>query len=160
MSGNVQQSGNVTPGHLVKFITSGVVGDAGPLGASQRVLAFLSGADFNSVQDQPLIVPNTITAFQLTGLLITNATQSISVATGGFYTGASKGGSVIVSSAQVYSTLTGANLLLNATLTAFANTARFSGSNLTSGQIFFSLTTPQGFACFADIYALGIDLTI
>jgi hypothetical protein len=160
MGGYVQQSGNATPGHLAKWITSGVIADAGPQIASQRVLAVLQGADFNSVQDQPLNIPNTITAFQLTGIIITNASISLTTAAGGFYPQFSKAGSAIVAAGQVYSSLTTANLLLNATLTAFALSARFSTALLPTSQIIFSLTTPQGAAATADIYAVGIDLSI
>lgn len=161
MGGYIQQSGNVTPGHLAKWLTSGVLDDAGPQIVGQRVLAILQGADFNVTTDQPLIIPNTITAFQLTGLIVTNASISLSAAVGGFYTALSKGGSAIVAAGQVYSALTGANLLLNPTLTAFALAARFSSpAVLTNNQIVFSLTTPQGALATADIYAVGIDLTI
>lgn len=160
MSSTVQQSGNVTAGHLAKWTTSGVIADAGPLGAAQRVLAYLQGADFNSIQDQPLNIPNTIKAFQLTGIIVANTTLSITTAVGGFYPQLSKAGSPIVSAGQVYSALTGANLLMQPTLTAFALAARFSAANLPTAQIVFSLTTPQGSACFADIYLVGIDLTI
>src|SRR5882757_3282210 len=96
MGGNVQQSGNVTPGHLAKWTASGVIQDAGALGASQRVLAYVQGADFKSVQDQPLNILNTITAFQLTGIIITNASISLSAAVGGFYPQLLKAGSPIV----------------------------------------------------------------
>jgi hypothetical protein len=160
MSSVVQQSGNITIGHLVKWAAPGVIADAGPLGAAQRVLAYLQGADFNSIQDQPLNIPNTITAFQLTGIVVANATESITTAVGGFYPQLSKAGSPIVAAGQAYSALTGASLLMSPTLTAFALSARFSSALLPTSQIVFSLTTPQGTPCYADIYLIGIDLTI
>lgn len=156
----VQQSGNVTANHLAKWVTNGVIGDAGPQVAGQRVLGTLLNADFNSTNDQPIIVQSSVQVFQLTGLIVTNATRSLTTAAGGFYPGASKSGSAIVAAGQVYTALTGANLLMLPTLTAFALSARFSSALLTSNQIFFSLTTPQGVACNADIYAVGIDLTV
>jgi hypothetical protein len=156
---SVEQSGNVTRNHLAKWITSGVIGDAGPQVAGQRVLGALLNADFNSTNDQPIVVQSAVQVFQLTGLIITNATRSLTTAAGGFYSAASKGGSAIVSAAQNYTALTGANLLMQPTLTAFALSARFSSALLTSSQIFFSLTTPQGVPANADIYAVGIDLT-
>lgn len=160
MSGNVQQSGNVTNGHLAKWVTSGVIADAGPQVVGQRVLAMLQGADFNNTGDQPLVIPSTIQAFQLTGLLITNASLSITTAVGGFYPAPSKGGTAIVANTQVYSSLTGSSLLLPATLSSYANTTRFSPAVLTNNSIYFSLSTPQGALCNADIYAIGVDLTI
>lgn len=167
MTNPVQQSGKVTPGHLTTWVTDGVVNDGGPVTASDKVLATLFSADFNSTFDQPLLVPPTVKVFQLTGIIITNASISLSTAQGGFYTAPVKGGSAIVSAGQVYSALTGANLLLDATLSAFAQSARFSTSNLgflagdTSGSlaIYFSLTVPQGAICTADIYLTGLDLT-
>lgn len=157
---SVEQSGNITPGHLAKFITSGVIGDAGPLGASQKVLAYQQAANFNVTTDQPLILPITITAFQLTGIIVANASISLTTAQGGFYTAASKGGSVIVLASQAYSALTNANLLMQPTLTAFALTARFSANNLTNNEIYFALTAAQGAPATADIYLVGIDLSI
>ena len=169
MNGNgIQQSGQVTPGHLASWMTEGVLEDGGALLASQKVLAAIAQANFNSTFDQPLILPPAITAFQLTGLIVTNASVSLTTAAGGFYTAASKGGSAIVASSQAYSSLTTANLLLNATLTAFAQTARFSANNLGSilGSnnqyglaIYLSLTTAQGVVATADVYAIGIDLS-
>jgi hypothetical protein len=156
---SVEQSGNVTRNHLAKFVTSGVIADAGPQVAGQRVLATLFNADFNSTNDQPLVVQSAVQVFQLTGLIITNATRSLTAAIGGFYSAASKGGSAIVSAGQVYTVLTGPNLLMQATLTTFANSARFSAALLTANQIFFSLSTPQGVVANADIYAIGVDLT-
>lgn len=161
MGGNVQQSGNVTPGHLAKWTSSGVISDAGPLATNQRVLAYLQGADFNSVQDQPLIVPGTVTAFQLTGIIICNASIPISAAVGGFYPALSKGGIPIVAASQVYSSLTTSSKLLQATLSAFGLTTRFSSpAVLTDNYVVFSLTTPQNAPCTADIYLVGVDLTI
>lgn len=43
--GAVQQSGNVTPGHLATWVTDGVLKDGGPAIAGQRVLASLRGAN-------------------------------------------------------------------------------------------------------------------
>ncbi len=117
---------------------------------------------------QPLILPPAIVAFQLTGIIVTNASISLSAAVGGFYPMASKGGSAIVAASQSYSTLTGADLLLSATLTAFAQTERFSSNNLpfalnANGQyglaLFFALTTAQGVQASADIYVEGLDLS-
>ena len=157
---SVEQSGNITRGHLAKWISSGVIGDAGVQVAGQRVLGFLQNADFNSTNDQPIVVQSAISVFQLTGLIITNATIPLTTAAGGFYNNVSKSGNALVSAAQSYAALTNPNLLLNATLTAFALAARFSAANLIANQIFLSLTTPQGAAANADVYAIGIDLTI
>lgn len=165
----VQQSGNVTPGHLALWATVGVLQDGGPIGASQKVLAAFFSANFNAASaDQALLLPFSISAFMLTGIIITNASVSLTTAAGGFYPGANQTGSPIVASSQAYSSLTNSNQLLQTTLTAYAQTARFSSNNLplTLGpnsqevlEIFFNLTTPQGAPATADIYLVGIDLS-
>jgi hypothetical protein len=165
---SVQQSGSVTPGHYATWTTAGVIQDGGSLLAAQKVLAAMFSANFNDTFDQPLILPPAITVFQLTGIIVTNASISLTTAQGGFYSAANKGGSAIVSSAQAYSALTGPDLLMQPTLTSFAQTARLSANNLpllqnANGQygltVYLSLTTGQGFPATADVYLIGIDLT-
>lgn len=154
----VEQSGNITAGHLAKFVTNGVIADAGANPYTQRVLATLLNADFSSTSDQPILLPTTLQAFQLTGILVTNASLSLTTAVGGFYPEASQAGSQIVSAAQTYSALTASTLLMAATLTAYAAAQRFSRTQLPDWAIYLSLTTPQSLACTVDIYLLGIEL--
>ena len=154
----VEQSGDVTPGHLAKWITDGVIGDAGANPYSQRVLATLLNADFNNTGDQAIALPSALLAFQLTGILVANASISLTTAVGGFYPLASKTGSPIVAAAQAYSTLTAATLLMNTTLTAYAQAQNFSRTQLEDWAIYLSLTTAQGVAATADVYLLGIEL--
>ena len=159
----VLQSGNVTPGHSAVWAADGVLKDGGGTPAAQRVLASLRGANFNSTTDQPIIIPLNFVAFQLTGIIITNASLSLTTAVGGFYPAASKGGTPLVSAAQAYSALTSSAALLQATLAAFGSGTRFSSANLASLggllAMYFSLTTAQGANATADIYAVGIDLS-
>lgn len=156
---SVEQSGQVTPGHAAIFLTTGVIADGGAIPAAARVLASLRGASFNQTADQLILIPAAITAFALTGIIVTNATLSLTTAAGGFYPQSGKSGTPIVSAAQVYSSLTTATVLLNATLASYGQNTRFSAVNLPDAGIYFSLTTPQGFDCTADIYLLGVDLT-
>jgi hypothetical protein len=159
----VLQSGNVTPGHSAIWTTDGVIQDGGGTPAAQRVLASLRSANFNVTTDQPILLPNSINAFQLTGIVVTNASLSLTTAVGGFYPQAAKGGTPIVAASQVYSALTTANALLQATLASFGQNTRFSAANLGSVNgllaIWLSLTTAQGAAATADVYLLGIDLS-
>lgn len=161
--GNVQQSGNITPGHLATWVVPGAIGDGGPVPAAQRVLATLRGANFNTTNDQPIPIPQRVTAFQLTGIVVTNASISLTTAVGGFYPQANKGGTPIVAASQVYSALTTANGLLSLTLASFGQNTRFSSANLGSIggllDVWFSLTTAQGALASADIYLVGIDLS-
>jgi len=155
----IEQSGNVTPGHVLLWATDGVVLDGGALGAAQKVIASLRGADFNDTGDQSIVLPSRITAFQLNAIVITNASLSLTVAVGGFYPAASKGGTAIVAASQVYSSLTASNKLLSATLAGAAATTRYSIAELADWAIYFSLTTAQGLAATADLYVIGTDLT-
>ncbi len=157
--GSVLQSGSVTPGHLAKWATDGVIADNGPNAYSERVLASFLSADFNSTFDQPLPLPTSLSAFQLTGIVITNASISLTTAVGGFYPQASKGGTAIVAAGQVYSTLTTSLLLLNATLSSYAQAQRFSRTQLPDWAIYLALTTPQGAAATADVYIKGVELS-
>lgn len=162
---SVQQTGNVTPGHLATWATTGVIQDGGAIAAAARVLATQFGANFNTIADQPLLINPAITAFQLTSIIITNASVSLTTAVGGFYPAASKGGTPIVSASQAYSSLTSKDLLLAATITTYGQTTRFSADNLSvfagtsSLAIYLSLTPPQGAPATADVYLIGMDLS-
>lgn len=164
---SVTQSGNITPGHLVGWVSDNVVNDAGlPLAnALSSILPTLAKltVNFNSTADQPIPIPAHVLAFQLTGIVITNAPTSLTTAVGGFYPVASKGGAPIVAATQVYSALTATNIVFSPTLTTAGATTRFSSANLgaINGilQIWFSLTTAQGASSAADVYLLGVDLT-
>ena len=168
MPNNVQQSGSVTPGHLVTWTANGIVQDGGSLLTAQKVLGSIRGANFNLANvDQAIYVPPAITAFQITSIIVTNASVSLSLAQGGFYSQAGRGGSQIVSSGQTYAALTTLNALLQATLTTFGSATRFSVNNLSTVvvnnqsqlAVYFNLSTAQGVAATADIYLVGIDLT-
>lgn len=156
----IEQSGNITAGHLVVFTANNVVQDGGPLAAAQKVLAVAQGVDFNATSDYEIALPSTLQQFQLTGIIITNASISLTTAVGGFYPTTSKGGTPIVAATQVYSALTASTKLLAATLASYGSTTKFDRNILTDWAIYFALTTAQGAAATADIYIQGIDLGI
>lgn len=155
----IQQSGNVTPGHIAAWVANGVIGDGGPSPNGEQVLSYIN-ASFNDTNDQPLVIPSTINVFCITRIIITNASTPLTTAQGGFYPQASKGGTPIVSAAQVYSTLTTSANLLNATLASYGSGTRFSASNVPDWAVYLSLTTGNGNAATADVYVVGIDLTV
>lgn len=161
MNGGVQQSGNVTAGHIAGWTTNGVIQDIGA--APFTVLASLRGANFNITTDQPIVIPQTIVAFQITAIVVTNAAVSLSTAVGGFYPQSAKGGNPIVSASQTYAALSSQTALLSTTLVAYGSGTRFSSANLGSVAgllaVWFSLTTPQGVNATADIYIIGNNLT-
>ena len=154
----VEQSGSVTPGHVAVFASDNVLMDGGANAFSDRVLASLLNADFNTTADQPLALNPLLKAFQITGILITNASISLSTAVGGFYPQADKLGTEIVANTQVYNTLSTGQKLLAATLTAFATGNQFTRDILPDWAVYLSLTTEQGVAATADVYLLGVEL--
>lgn len=160
---SIQQSGLVSPGHVALWSTTGVLQDGGVLPVGARVLASGRSYSFNTTNDQPIAIPQRITAFTLTGILVTNASLSLTTAVGGFYPAAAKAGVSLVEAAQTYTVLTNSSLLLWMTLSSFGQNTRFSASNLASIagylNIWFSLTTAQGAAATADIYVVGLDLS-
>ncbi len=159
---SVEQSGLVTPNHVAMWSTTGVIADGGALPAG-RVIVSGRSLNFNTVNDQPIVFPQWITAFRLANIIITNASISLTTAVGGFYPAASKGGTPIVANTQAYSTLTASSKLLLATLASFGSTTRFSSANLASIggllAIYLSLTTAQGAAATADVYLEVDNLT-
>ncbi len=112
-----------------------------------RVLGKLLGANFNVTTDQTVALGYGHAI--VTDIVVTNVSTSLTLAAGGFYTGAAKGGTVIVAATQVYAALTAAGLALKAVMAAPVR--------ITSAQIFFSLTTAQGGPATGDIYVLGIE---
>jgi hypothetical protein len=159
----VQQNGAVSPGHSAVWTTNGIIQDGGPFPAGPRVLGSSLGASFSTTTDQPILLPQTVSAFQLTGIIVTNASVSLTNAQGGFYTQPSKGGTALVQSSQIYVGLTSPSILIMPTLTATATSTRFSPAILatigTQMAIFFSLTVAQVGNATADIYVLGVDLS-
>ena len=152
---SVRQSGNITPYHSVLWAADGVIADAGAPAAGRFMVAGRS-FNFNTVNDQPIVFPQWVTAFRLAGIIITNASINLTTATGGFYPAASKGGTPIVANTQTYTILTSANALMEAQITAPGAAIRYSSNTLaTIGgllAVYFSLTTPQGVAARGDIY--------
>jgi hypothetical protein len=119
---------------------------------TNRVLCSIRTANFNTTADQTCSIPGTITAWNPTSVLVTNCSASLTLAAGGVYPAASKGGTAIVAAAQVYTALTAATIILPLTL-ATGNT------RYTVSSVFLSLTTGQGTAATCDFYLIGNDLT-
>ncbi len=109
-------------------------------------LGKLLSANMNTTGDQSISIGNV--PCRITKIVITNASTSLSLAVGGFYTAASKGGNAIVANTQVYSSLTSGGLELLATL---------SKPYVSASPIYFALTTALGSAGTADIYVFGVQ---
>lgn len=125
-----------------------------PLAGAMRVLGTLRAANMNSTADQAIAIPATITKWAPTAIWATNCTGSLTLASGGVYPSASKGGTALVAATQAYSALTGSTVVLPMTMAAnIATTLQ------TVATVYFSLTTASGAAATCDIYILGVDLT-
>lgn len=114
-----------------------------------RRMFSLIGANMNVTTDQVLLADFTSTKYIIDRILVTNASASLTLAAGGIYTAASKGGVAVVAAAQLYSGLTASGLVLP--LTIASTDARTTG-------LFLSLTTAQGGAATADVHVFGYAL--
>lgn len=103
----------------------------------------------NTTADQAFTKAFSFTNYVITAIYAINASASLSLAAGGIYTAAAKGGTPIVAAVQVYSGLTTATKVLTLTL---ANTDQQTATPI------LSLTTGQGAAATADFIVTGFAL--
>lgn len=109
----------------------------------------LIGANFNVTTDQAINLTINVKYRPKRIIVLNTSVPGMSTAAGGIYTAASKGGSQIVASTQIYTGLTNA-------LTALELTLNLPNLVLVAGTpLFLSLTTPQGAPATADIYVRG-----
>lgn len=123
-------------------------------GGASRALCSIRAANFNSTADQACTIASGITVWTPTSIIVTNCSASLTLAAGGVYPTMSKGGTALVSAAQVYTALTSATVVLSLTFAANIATTRY-----TAGTVYLSLTTGQGTAATCDLYVWGNDLT-
>lgn len=119
----------------------------------EQAIFTLIGANMNSTADQAFTKLVAYTNFQLTRVIVNNASISLATAAGGIYTAAAKGGSAIVAASQVYSALTLSTKFINPALAGTALT------DILTVTPILSLTTAQGAAATADIRIMGIPLS-
>lgn len=116
------------------------------------LLGILKTANLNSTADQAIAIQGAA-KYIIDKVIVTNISTSLgaSIAAGGFYSAASKGGTIIVAAAQLYTALTAASKFT-------ALTMALTTDSLTAQTIYFSLTTAHGSAATADIYVYGYVL--
>jgi hypothetical protein len=98
---SVEQSGLVTPGHLVSWTTDGVVQDAGFSYSNSygALSSIVQNINFNSASTDnpiPINLPAGFTRYRINLILISGATASLSTATCGVFTAQAAGGTAIV----------------------------------------------------------------
>ena len=118
----------------------------------ERLLGKLTSANMNSTADQAIVMGSS--RYIIRRIVVENASTSLTLAVGGFYTAASKGGTAIVANTQIYSGLTASSKFIDLTLAAILAT-----DVRTETTLYFSLTTGQGSAATANISIYGDDLT-
>lgn len=118
------------------------------------LLGSIRSANMNSTADQAIAIRASVSAYQITGIVATNCSGSVTLAAGGVYPAASKGGTPVVAATQVYSALTSSTVQLGLTVAATPLVTRYIVQTL-----YFSLTTAHGSAMTCDIYVVGLDLT-
>ena len=89
----------------------------------------------------------------VTDIYVTNCSASLTTAKGGFYTAASKGGTIIGAVTTAYTNCTGATTMQR--LQALTNE---DSNTFTAATLFLSLTTAQGTAATGDVYVMGIPI--
>lgn len=117
---------------------------------TRTLLGSLVKADFNSTADQAIAMENNGKKYQIDEIVVTNASVNLTTAAGGFYTAAAKGGTVLVSAAQVYTKCTATTKVQQLTMAAGATDNIY-----TQATQYLSLTTAQGAAAVADVYIYG-----
>jgi hypothetical protein len=156
-SGDLNSSCQVTAQHFASPLpaANGGTGGANGIGAgATRVMCSIRGANFNVTTDQACTLPTAITAWVPTQIIVTNCSASLTTAAGGVYPATSKGGTALVGSAQVYTTLTASTIVFPLTAAAGMITTR-----QTIGTVYLSLTLAQGSAATCDFFVLGQDLS-
>lgn len=99
--GAVQQSGQITNGHLCSWVTDGVIQDAGYSLANTYGMFVVTvlGINFNSANtDNPIAIPIPagFTKYRIHQILLSGASASLSSATCGVFTATAAGGTAVV----------------------------------------------------------------
>ena len=150
----ILQSGTVTPGHLVSFVTDGVAGDAGVAvpNLSGILSAVVTNVNFNSANtDNPISInlPSGFLRYRIHDILISGATASCVSATVGVFTQAGGLGTAVVSGSTpvtVSSTVPDAINTMQSLTVVNQNTVAFVDSTL-----YFRVQNAQGTAATANV---------
>lgn len=125
---------------------------ASPYG-TRKLLAKGIGLALNSSSDQALTMAVNLTKYIVRSVIATNASGTPALAAGGVYTAASKGGSALVGTGQVYTALTATTKFIDLTIATIGTT-----DVVTSAQLYLSLTVTNAAAVTVDLYIYGDDL--
>jgi hypothetical protein len=148
----VRSTGTITNNANSTFT---IINQNGPSTGAAVIELSRTTVNMNTTADQAITIrlPPGFTRYGVQqGFAANNSSANLATAQGGIYTDASKAGTQIVASSQVFTTLTGANLRQSLTS---ANT----NSVLTDTTLWFSLTTAAGVAGTAEVILIGYVFT-
>jgi hypothetical protein len=117
----------------------------------QRLLAVARAVNVNGVGDAAVMPVINAGVWNITTVLFTNASISLTTALAGLFTAPAAGGTGIVANAAL-SALTGPTVVSARTVTN--TTVAFTGQNL-----YLNVGTAQGAAATMDVFVYGYDLT-
>lgn len=152
--GAVQQSGQVTPGHLATWTTDGVIQDAGvtftntygEFGVTVQQINFNSTNTDNPI---PINLPAGYTKYRITVILISGASASLSTATCGIFTQQGGSGTQVVTSGTAI-TVTQTAGDTNNNMQALSINDQ-STMFLTDTTLYFRVQNPQGAAALGNV---------
>lgn len=114
-----------------------------------RLLAYAKGINANAVGDTPMNVLNS-SSYSVAAVIKTNASTSLTTATGGVYTAAAAGGTAV---------LTPAALSGNTAAAVLVNTAPTTTNAQTAQTLYWRIAVAQGAPATLDVYIFGYDLS-
>ena len=127
------------------------------------IIGVLKSANFNVTTDQAITIDpltttsagylSSATKYVITDIRVMNGSISLTTAQGGFYTAASKGGTIIGATTTAYTACTGATTVQKLSAVTNMDTNTF-----TAATLYLSLTTAQGSAATADVYVFGYPI--
>jgi hypothetical protein len=154
VTGQVLQSGNVTPGHLVSWVTDGVVADSGftfgntfGLFVSTRLLVSFGAANIDF--QIPINLPVGFTTYRIQDIILNGASAVLSTATIGVFTATGAGGVAVVNG--------GTAVTVNQTVPDVANSMqRFSINNQNTCAyidpiLYFRVQNPASSICTGNV---------
>lgn len=115
-----------------------------------RLLAVAKGVNANAIADTAMLVIDS-TQYSVFQVVATNASISLTTATGGVFTAVAAGGTAIVATAAL-SALTGPTVVSQRTVASTAVS--------TAQTLYARIAVAQGSAATLDIYVYGYDLSV
>lgn len=151
---SIEQSGNITPGHLTSWTTDGVVQDAGVTFTNTYGLFAYSktGINFNAANtDNTLLVnlPAGYTRYRIHSILLSHASATLTTATCGVFTQVSGAGTQVVATGTAV-TVSAAADDTNNNMQSFTIVDQDTRS-LIDTTLFFRTQTAEGSAATGDV---------